>query len=76
VHDERQLRRDAEVPQPPEQLGLVGVGRESADRSDLARDGEILAVDPDLLRALLQLRAERAFALVAGRTAGSSRRRR
>src|SRR5262245_22325074 len=48
-----------EVPQPCEELVLVGVGREAADRSDLTANATLLAVDPDLLGALLEVRAQR-----------------
>ena len=65
-----------EATQPGEQLGLVGVGREAADGADLAADLARLAVDPDLGRAGLQVRAERALALVADEQdrGGSGRR--
>src|SRR5262245_60782560 len=54
-----------EVRQPIEQLALVGVGREPADRPDLATDLAHLAVDPDLRCACLEVGAERALTLVA-----------
>ena len=51
--------------EPVEQLGLVGVRREAADRADLAAHVVQRAVDAHLLRAGLEVRAERALALVA-----------
>ena len=54
-----------EVAEPGEQLGLVGVGAEAADRADLAADLADLAVELDRRRAGLEVGAERADALVA-----------
>src|SRR2546430_13311453 len=54
VHDEGRARLLGEVAQPGEELGLVGVCRESTDRANLAADVEVLPVDPDLFRPLLQ----------------------
>src|SRR6185295_11641086 len=54
-----------EPPEPIEQLALVGMGGEAADRADLAADPPDLAVELDLLRARLEVCAKRALALVA-----------
>src|SRR6185436_18859264 len=54
-----------EVAQPVEQLRLVGVRREAADRADAALDLARLPVEADRSRAGLEVRAERALALVA-----------
>src|SRR5439155_7983657 len=64
VDDEGRARFLGEVAEPGEELGLVGVRGESADRAHLAVDIEFLPVDPHLFRALLQVRAERAVALI------------
>src|SRR3989442_4164297 len=65
VHAECLTRLLGEVAQPCEELGLVGMCGESADRTHLAMDLEVLTVDPDLFRPLLQARAEGAVALIA-----------
>src|SRR5205823_1285241 len=54
-----------EMAQPGEQLGLVGVGAEPADRADLAAHVARLAVELDGRRPGLEVGAERALALVA-----------
>src|SRR5436190_13467777 len=54
-----------EVAEPIEQLALVGVRREPADRTDLAAHAPDLAVELDLGRPGLEVRPERPFALVA-----------
>ena len=51
--------------EPVEQLALVGVRGEAADRADLAADRADLAVELDGLRTGLEVGSERAFALVA-----------
>src|SRR5438552_279720 len=65
VHDEGRARLRGEVTEPGEELGLGGVCGESADRTHLAMDLEVLPVDPHLFRALLQTRTERALTLIA-----------
>src|SRR5439155_20055160 len=50
---------------PREKLGLVGMRGEAADRDDAATDVARGAVDDDLRRAALEVRAERALALIA-----------
>ncbi len=54
-----------EMAQPIEQLGLVRVGGEAADRADLAADLARLAVELHGRRPGLEVGAERALALVA-----------
>src|SRR5207247_8500008 len=73
VHDEGRARFLGEVAQPGEELGLVRMRGESTDRTHLAVDLEVLPVDPHLLRALLQVRAERAVALIADEEQGHTR---
>src|SRR3954451_4560696 len=51
--------------EPVEQLALVGVSRETADRTGLAPDLADLTVELDRRGARLEVRAERAFALVS-----------
>src|SRR6478672_7187716 len=62
-----------EVAEPVEQLGLVGVGGEPADRADLAADLARLTVELDRRRAGLEMGAERALALVADEQQGRGR---
>src|SRR5512143_3762359 len=50
---------------PVEELRFVRMRGEAADGADLAADLAHLAVDADLLRALLQVRPQRALSLVA-----------
>src|SRR5262245_60783083 len=59
-----------EIGEPGEQLRLVGVGREAADRADLTAHLAILAVDPHARCARLKMRPERALALVANEQQG------
>ena len=65
MDDEGGARFLGEVAEPGEELGLVRMRGEPADRTHLAMDLEVLPVDPDLFRALLQVRAERAVALIS-----------
>ena len=55
----------AEVGEPVEQLRLIGVGREAADRADLAADLPDRAVDRHRLGTRLEMVAERPDPLVA-----------
>ena len=54
-----------EVPHPILELALIRVCREPRDRSDLAIDGEFLAVDPRLLRPVLNRVSQAALPLIA-----------
>src|SRR4051812_8733192 len=54
-----------EAPEPVQELRLVGVGGEAADRADPAADLADLAVEPDRGLPRLEVRAEGALALVA-----------
>src|SRR5438552_12042443 len=59
--------------QPVEQLGLVGVGAEPADRADLAAYVTRLSVELDRRRPGLEMRAEGALALVPDEQEGRVR---
>src|SRR5688572_12415282 len=48
-----------ESAQPAEQLGLVGMGGEAADRADLAAYRPLLPIEPDEFGAGLEVRPER-----------------
>src|SRR6266550_6044957 len=53
-----------EVAEPVQQLGLVGMGREAADRADPAAYVAVLAVELDDLHPGLDVRPERSLTLV------------
>src|SRR5439155_26649693 len=65
MHDESRARLLGEVAQPGEELRLVGVCGESADRANLAADLEVLRVYPHLFRALLLTLTECVLTLIA-----------
>src|SRR5512138_964554 len=61
----RPPRAAAEAADPLEELALVGVRREPADRADAAAHVARLPIEHDLGRPSLQVRAERALSLIA-----------
>ena len=61
--DEDRLRLFPETCQPPQQSSLIGVTAGAVERGDLRIDGNILTKQANILCAILQLSAERAFCL-------------